>query len=99
MNADSGDGDSHDHQHGHDHTISTDTDAQGTGTERVRLSVPEMDCASCAGKVEHALEGLSGVAEFDTHPTTGTVVVTYDPRETSTHDLVSAIEGAAENAA
>ncbi|SFR69915.1 heavy metal translocating P-type ATPase [Halogeometricum limi] len=62
--------------------------------ETVRFSVPEMDCASCAGKVSNSLESVSGVVSFDTQPTTGRVTVTYDPDVASRGDLVAAIEGA-----
>jgi Cd2+/Zn2+-exporting ATPase len=58
------------------------------------LTVPEMDCPSCAGKVESALDGLRGVSAFDARPTTGTVTVTYDPTALSSADVVDAIEGA-----
>ncbi|MCD2205151.1 heavy metal translocating P-type ATPase [Halobacterium sp. KA-6] len=63
-------------------------------TMTARLSVPDMDCPSCAGKVEHALEGVAGVQSFDTQPTTGRVVVTYDPDEADEAELVAAIEAA-----
>ena len=46
---------------------------------RTTVSVPGMDCASCAGKVENALDSLSGVDTYHTQPTTGKVVVTTDP--------------------
>ncbi|MFB6126111.1 MAG: heavy metal translocating P-type ATPase [Halolamina sp.] len=95
-----------DHSHGHgagsDHDHSADgrpeahegsdptLDADGpTAT----FSAPEMDCASCAGKVENALDDVGAVAECDTRPTTGTVAVDYrdDPDEAA---VVAAIEGA-----
>jgi Cd2+/Zn2+-exporting ATPase len=62
--------------------------------EAVRLSVPEMDCASCAGKVASALERVEGVTDFETHPTTGTVVVTFDPGRATYDDVADAIDGA-----
>ncbi|USZ69523.1 heavy metal translocating P-type ATPase [Halorussus salilacus] len=64
-------------------------DAETGGT--VRLSVPEMDCPSCAGKVENALDGVPGVESFETHPATGEVVATggADPET-----LSAAVEGA-----
>ncbi|MFB6297535.1 MAG: heavy metal translocating P-type ATPase, partial [Salinirussus sp.] len=60
----------------------------------VRFSVPEMDCASCAGKVENGLGRVDGVDGYETHPTTGRVVVSRDPEVASESDLVAAIEGA-----
>jgi len=64
------------------------------GGETLRFSVPEMDCASCAGKVESALGGVDGIRSAETRPTTGTVVVTYDRDATTEGDLVAAIESA-----
>ena len=63
-------------------------------TERVELSAPEMDCASCAGKVRSALEGLDGVVGVDTRPTTGVVGVEYAPGATSVEELVARVESA-----
>jgi len=64
------------------------------GTETLRFGVPEMDCASCAGKVESALGGVDGIRSAETRPTTGTAVVTYDRNATTEGDLVAAIESA-----
>ena len=59
-----------------------------------RLSVPEMDCPSCAGKVDKTLERVDGILETDLQPTTGTATVTYDSGRVSRADVVAAIEGA-----
>jgi Cd2+/Zn2+-exporting ATPase len=59
-----------------------------------RFDVPSMDCASCAGKIENALDSVTGVQDRETLPTTGTIIVTYDPEQTSRGDLVAAIESA-----
>ena len=59
-----------------------------------RFDVPTMDCASCAGKIENALDGVAGIRERETLPTTGTVIVTYAPGQSSRADLVAAIERA-----
>ncbi|GAA0291902.1 heavy metal translocating P-type ATPase [Halarchaeum salinum] len=77
----------------------SDTDAgpdgdPGTATVTLRLSVPDMDCASCAGKVENGIERVSGVLDYETHPTTGRVIVTYDADASDEAAVVSAIEGA-----
>jgi Cd2+/Zn2+-exporting ATPase len=71
----------------------TTSGGSGGGTT-VRFEVPEMDCASCAGKVEAALDAVEGVRERTTAPTTGRVTVTYDPDAVSVPDLVDAIAGA-----
>src|SRR6056297_2045387 len=65
-------------------------DSESAGNE-LRLSVPEMDCPSCAGKVENALGGIAGVESFETSPATGEVLVTGDADR---EEVVAAIEGA-----
>ena len=67
-----------------------DSGGHRTGT----FTVPEMDCPSCAGKVENALAKLEGIEEYETRPTAGTVVVTYDSTELSHAEITAAIEGA-----
>ncbi|MXV63969.1 cadmium-translocating P-type ATPase [Natronorubrum sp. JWXQ-INN-674] len=57
------------------------------------LSVPEMDCASCANKVENALEGVDGVREIEARPTSGRVTVSVD-EGTGTETIVDAISSA-----
>ncbi|MCG1003510.1 MULTISPECIES: cation-translocating P-type ATPase [Halobacterium] len=74
--------------------MTDDAAGETAATLTARLSVPDMDCPSCAGKVEHALDGVAGVDSFDTQPTTGRVVVTYDPDEADEAELVAAIESA-----
>ncbi|WP_266074764.1 heavy metal translocating P-type ATPase [Haladaptatus caseinilyticus] len=66
-----------------------DTDDERTET----LSVPSMDCPSCAGKVENALSDVSGVKEYDTQPASGRVVITASAG-TSRETLVAAVESA-----
>lgn len=62
--------------------------------EDVTLDVPEMDCASCASKVERALGRQEGVVETDPRPTLGTVFVRYDAGRSSVNELVDVIESA-----
>ncbi len=64
------------------------------GELTVRLAVPEMDCPSCAGKVDKSLGRVDGVVDADLNPTTGTATITYDPDRTAEADVVDAIEGA-----
>jgi Cd2+/Zn2+-exporting ATPase len=68
-------------------------DGSDAGTERT-LSVPEMDCPSCAGKVEKALATVDGVRSVETRPTSGALVVRYDDRETTLEAVRRAVEGA-----
>ncbi|MFC7157482.1 heavy metal translocating P-type ATPase [Halomarina halobia] len=58
------------------------------------FDVPGMDCASCAGRIDNALEGRDGVLTFDTQPTTGTVTVSYDPDRLPQQAIIEVIEGA-----
>ncbi|WP_226479364.1 heavy metal translocating P-type ATPase [Natrinema amylolyticum] len=72
-------------------------EGSGGGRQRTltaRLAVPEMDCPSCAGKVDKSVRRVDGVVDADLNPTTGTASVTYDPDRTSESDVVAAIEGA-----
>ena len=63
-------------------------------TAELVITVPEMDCPSCAGKVGKGLGRVDGVLETDVRPTSGTVRVSYDPDRTDENDLIAAIEGA-----
>jgi len=62
--------------------------------ETVRFAVPEMDCPSCAGKVDSSLGRVDGVVDTALQPTSGTASVTYDPERASEGEVVAAIEGA-----
>ncbi|PSQ51449.1 cadmium-transporting ATPase [Halobacteriales archaeon SW_8_65_20] len=67
--------------------------ADGRSVVQTSLSVPSMDCASCAQKVTNALDDLAAVTRIDANPTTGTVEVRYD-EETAFSDLERAVERA-----
>ena len=58
----------------------------------LRLDVPDMDCPSCAAKVEKAVRGVDGVTAVDPRPTTGTLVVGYDPDRTNREAVGMAVE-------
>ena len=58
------------------------------------LTIPEMDCPSCASKVGNALDETGGIVEYDLQPTTGTADVTYDSTVTDRSAIVETIEGA-----
>ena len=60
----------------------------------VRLTVPEMDCPSCAQKVDKSLQRVEGVTDTALQPTTGTATVTYDPDRVAEADVIAAIESA-----
>ena len=59
-----------------------------------RFTVPEMDCPSCAQKVDKSLEGIDGITEIDLQPTTGMATVIYNPNAASEQAIIEAIEGA-----
>jgi Cd2+/Zn2+-exporting ATPase len=67
---------------------------ENQGETAATFTVPEMDCPSCAGKIENALDDLSGLSSYETQPTTGKVVVTYDGDSVSLPQIVAAIESA-----
>ncbi|MBX0324717.1 cadmium-translocating P-type ATPase [Halomicroarcula sp. F13] len=92
---DSHESDDESHDHDHDgHGADDVTATSSSEGEVAQFSVPEMDCPSCAGKIENALDNLSGLSSYDTQPTTGKVVVTYDAESLSPPDIVDAIESA-----
>jgi Cd2+/Zn2+-exporting ATPase len=68
--------------------------ADQRGVAESRFAIPDMDCPSCAGKVESALSNLNGLESYETRPTTGTVVLTKGPNGPSDDAIVDAIEGA-----
>ena len=57
-------------------------------------SVPEMDCASCADKVETSVEKLDGIETVDPQVTSGRLSVTYDPSSTSAAEIEERVEKA-----
>ena len=52
-----------------------------------RFSVPDMDCPSCAGKVTSSIGTLDGIRTLDASPTTGRIIVEYDPEELTETDI------------
>ncbi len=80
--------------------MSEDPDASGptAGGDRdlrtLRLSVPDMDCPSCATKVSKSLGDAPGVVETDLHPTTTSATVTVDPERASLEQVTAAVEAA-----
>ena len=67
---------------------------ENLGETTTTFTVPEMDCPSCAGKIENALDELSGLSSYDTQPTTGKVIATYDATSLSPSKIEDAIESA-----
>ncbi|WP_335999970.1 heavy metal translocating P-type ATPase [Halorientalis halophila] len=79
--------------------MSRDAATDGAGGEepvegvQYRLSVPDMDCPSCAGKVENAIDGVDGVSAAEFSPATGVVTLTA-ASERARDDAVAAAEAA-----
>ena len=71
-----------------------ENNGEQTQESSVRLTVPEMDCPSCAQKVDKSLQRVDGVTDTTLQPTTGTATVDYDPNRAAEADVVAAIEGA-----
>ena len=68
---------------------------EGPDAERTEtLSIPAMDCPSCANKVADALDGVGAIAEYDLRPTAGKAVVTYDAGSSGRSAVIDAIETA-----
>ncbi|TQQ79413.1 heavy metal translocating P-type ATPase [Halonotius roseus] len=59
-----------------------DLDTADSDRATLSLSVPSMDCASCATKVESSVAKLDGVTDIDPRTASGTLVVGYDPDRT-----------------
>jgi len=66
----------------------------GDDVVELRLDVPDMDCATCAGKVEDAFVGVDGITGHEEQPTTGSAVVYFDESVTSEAEIVAAVEAA-----
>ena len=58
------------------------------------MSVSNMSCASCAGRVDKALRQLPGVLAVDVNLATETAQVTYTPDLASRADFIAALSGA-----
>jgi Cd2+/Zn2+-exporting ATPase len=74
--------------------MSQDHGESGGDGQRLRLSVPSMDCPSCADTVESALADVAGVEAVEPRPAGGTAVVTIDSAVTTSEAVVAAVEAA-----
>ncbi len=70
------------------------SDGRHDGDRTLRLTIPEMDCPSCAQKVDSSLADVDGVRDTALQPTTGTATVTIDGGRTHEDEVVAAIEAA-----
>ncbi|MFB6310546.1 MAG: heavy metal translocating P-type ATPase [Salinirussus sp.] len=60
----------------------------GGPDDETRFAVPEMDCPTCAGKVERALNQVEGISTYTTDPATGTVTVKGDAAPEAIEDAI-----------
>ncbi|MBP6562882.1 MAG: copper-translocating P-type ATPase [Neisseriaceae bacterium] len=63
-------------------------------SQSIRLTVTEMTCASCVGRVEKALVKTVGVVSASVNLMTNQATIVYDPKATNVAALVTAIEAA-----
>ncbi|UCZ57514.1 heavy metal translocating P-type ATPase [Desulfurispirillum indicum] len=63
-------------------------------TEQLSFAVQGMSCATCAGKVERALMGLSGVADASVNLATSQATVTYVPASVTPDQLRESVRKA-----
>ena len=64
-----------------------------TTTQDLRISVKNMSCASCVGRVERALSGLDGVSDVNVNLATETVTFDLD-RPARIPDVTRALDAA-----
>jgi heavy metal-(Cd/Co/Hg/Pb/Zn)-translocating P-type ATPase len=79
-----------------DTAVDTDDTGPPDGADRdtLSLSVPSMDCPSCASKVESSVSDLDGVSDIDPRTTSGTLVVGYDADQTGPAAIRDAVAAA-----
>lgn len=71
-----------------------DVPPDGNATRTLECRVPEMDCPTCAGKVENSVERLSGIDAIDPRVTSGRLVVEYDPTRTTEAEIRERVRAA-----
>ncbi|MGE5527826.1 MAG: heavy metal translocating P-type ATPase [Patescibacteria group bacterium] len=67
---------------------------EGERPGRTELSLTGMSCASCARRIEKALNELPGVAKAAVNLAANRALVEYDPAALETRDLIAAVERA-----
>ena len=83
-----------DHEHDHEHEYNERTTTSIDQGDAIQFSVPEMDCPSCAGKVENSIQKLDGINAIDPQPTTGALTVSYESDQTTSDAIVERVEKA-----
>jgi Cd2+/Zn2+-exporting ATPase len=75
-------------------TVDSQSSSASNAAETLSLSVPSMDCASCASKVEASVSKLDGLDEVDPRPTSGTLLVGYDPAQATPEAIRDRVQAA-----
>ncbi|MFC7240433.1 heavy metal translocating P-type ATPase [Saliphagus sp. GCM10025317] len=70
----------------------SDRAVDGTRVAELEVRVPEMDCSSCATKIERSLAAVDGIAEVDPAVASGRLLVRYDPERTDESAIRARIE-------
>jgi len=63
-------------------------------TKTMTLKVIGMSCGDCAGNVEKALRGVSGVTKATVNLKAGNAQVEFDPEKATDKDLAKAVKNA-----
>ena len=66
--------------------------AAGADTEQARLSVLGMTCASCVLAIDRTLRGVPGVSEANVNLAAEQASVSFDPRQVTPAEMISAIQ-------
>ena len=61
-------------------------------TKQITLKIVGMHCAGCAGGVEKALKGISGVTAVSVNLGAGKAVVDYEPDKTNDKEMAKAVK-------
>ena len=63
-------------------------------TSEINLNIRDMSCASCVGRVERAINKLTGIASVSVNLSTEKAHITYDESKTRAQEIVNAVEHA-----
>ena len=66
--------------------------AAGADTEQARLSVLGMTCASCVLAIDRTLRGVPGVSDANVNLAAEQASVSFDPRQVTPAEMISAIQ-------
>ncbi|MFW6017558.1 MAG: heavy metal translocating P-type ATPase [Halapricum sp.] len=70
------------------------TNGESERRDTASFDVPDMDCPSCAGKIETSVERLDGVETVDPQVASGRVTVTFEDGATTIEEIAEQVETA-----